>query len=223
MEDRLMVSGNLILCCHGRFVEDGSLTRVTKKGKKLQEDMIARYVKQMLEGLDYLHQEGVVHCDIKCANILVSRSGVIKLTDFGVSRKLKNDEDFQNEVVGTPFWMAPEVISLKGASTASDIWSLGCTVIELITGHPPYYELQSMSAMYKIVEDEHPTFPPGISKELEDFLLCIFKKDPKLRPTAKSLLSHPFMQSAVRKKSRAASVRIPFPLDLPPKFIVSGS
>lgn len=167
--------------------------------------MIARYVKQMLEGLHYLHQQGVVHCDIKCANILVSRSGVIKLTDFGVSRKLKNDEDFQSEVVGTPFWMAPEVIQLQGASTASDIWSLGCTVIELLTGHPPYHELQSMTAMYRIVEEEHPTFPPGISRELEDFLLCIFKKDQRQRQTAKQLLSHPFIQSAGRKKSKAAT------------------
>jgi len=187
---------NIIL----EFVEDGSLTKVLKKGKRLQEDVIARYVKQMLEGLDYLHQQGVVHCDIKCANILVSRSGVIKLTDFGVSRKLKNDEDFQNEVVGTPFWMAPEIIQLQGATTASDIWSLGCTIVELITGNPPYHELQAMAAMYKIVEDSQPELPPNISKDLEDFLRKIFQKDPKKRWTAKQLLEHPFVKSVGRKK-----------------------
>ncbi|KAG1147919.1 hypothetical protein G6F37_005167 [Rhizopus arrhizus] len=115
-------------------------------------------------GLTYLHQQHVVHCDLKAANILTTKSGDVKLSDFGVSLnlKLKKNED-ENAVSGTPFWMSPEVIELKGASIKSDIWSLGCTIIELCTGKPPYSDLMAMSAMFKIVEEDHPPIPNNIS------------------------------------------------------------
>jgi len=91
------------------------------------------------------------------------RNGVIKLTDFGVSRKLKSEEEFNKDVVGTPYWMAPEIIQLKGASFASDVWSLGCTIIELLTGKPPYHDLRAMTALFHIVEDDELPLPEGIS------------------------------------------------------------
>jgi len=90
--------------------------------------------------------------------------------------------------------MAPEIIDMSGGGTTSDIWSLGCTVIELLTGFPPYYELSTMQALFNIVEDNHPPIPKGISRELEHFLLsCCFLKDPVKRPTAKALLEHPWI------------------------------
>lgn len=98
------------------------------------------YVVKILEGLHYLHRCDVVHCDLKAANILTTKTGNIKLSDFGVSLNLKAIER-ENDVAGTPNWMAPEVIELKGASTKSDIWSLGCTVVELLTGRPPYGDI----------------------------------------------------------------------------------
>lgn len=107
---------------------------------KLNEHLIVSYVVKILEGLHYLHRCDVVHCDLKAANILTTKTGNIKLSDFGVSLNLKAIER-EKDVAGTPNWMAPEVIELKGASTKSDIWSLGCTVIELLTGRPPYGDI----------------------------------------------------------------------------------
>lgn len=115
---------------------------------KLNESLVAAYVVKILEGLHYLHQSDVVHCDLKAANILTTKTGNVKLTDFGVSLNLRAVER-EKDVTGTPNWMAPEVIKLEGASTKSDIWSLACTIIELITGRPPYAEVaNSMTGAY---------------------------------------------------------------------------
>ena len=112
----------------------------------MNERLVANYVVKILEGLHYLHQNDVVHCDLKAANILTTKNGNVKLSDFGVSLNLRAMEREMKDVAGTPNWMAPEVIELKGASTKSDIWSLACTVIELLTGRPPYADIaNSMS------------------------------------------------------------------------------
>ena len=113
---------------------------------------MANYVVKILEGLHYLHQNDVVHCDLKAANILTTKNGNVKLSDFGVSLNLRAMEREMKDVAGTPNWMAPEVIELKGASPKSDIWSLACTVIELLTGRPPYAEIaNSMSGEWFVV------------------------------------------------------------------------
>ena len=119
---------------------------------------------QILQGLLYLHDQGVIHRDIKGANILTTKDGKVKLADFGVSTStLAAAGDKEAQVVGTPYWMAPEVIQLSGATTASDIWSLGCTVIELLEGKPPYHKLAPMPALFAIVNDDHPPLPEGVS------------------------------------------------------------
>lgn len=129
-----------------RYAENGSLGQTLKAFGKLNEKLVASYVVKILEGLHYLHTSDVVHCDLKAANILTTKNGNVKLSDFGVSLNLRAMEREIKDVAGTPNWMAPEVIELKGASTKSDIWSLGCTVIELLTGRPPYAEIaNSMS------------------------------------------------------------------------------
>ena len=110
---------------------------------KFNERLAASYVVKILEGLHYLHNSHVVHCDLKAANILTTKNGNVKLSDFGVSLNLRAMEREMKDVAGTPNWMAPEVIELKGASEKSDIWSLGCTVIELLTGRPPYSEISN--------------------------------------------------------------------------------
>ncbi|KAJ0559794.1 putative protein kinase STE-STE-Pl family [Helianthus annuus] len=112
--------------------------------------------------------------------------------------KLTEADANTHSVVGTPYWMAPEVIEMSGVCTASDIWSVGCIVIELLTGAPPYYDLQPMPALFKIVQDENPTIPDSLSPDITDFLLQCFKKDAKLRPDAKTLLSHPWIQNSRR-------------------------
>ncbi|GAA5940863.1 hypothetical protein JCM10213_007988 [Rhodosporidiobolus nylandii] len=181
------------------YVENGSLQGTLKQFGQLPENLVASYVVQILEGLSYLHEQGVVHCDLKAANILSNKRGVAKLSDFGVSLNLhaikatKGINAGANEANGTPNWMAPEIIALEGATAASDIWSLGATVIELIEGKPPYADLVTMSAMFRIVEDELPPLPERGSDELKAFLRRCFRKNPRERPTAEELFQDPWL------------------------------
>mmetsp|Transcript_71417 Transcript_71417/g.118681 ORF Transcript_71417/g.118681 Transcript_71417/m.118681 type:complete len:1176 (-) Transcript_71417:366-3893(-) len=174
------------------FVENGSLSQIVKKFGRLNESLVGLYTLQVLEGLNFLHEQGVIHRDIKGANILISTGGKVKLADFGVATKLEAAglDTQSNSVVGTPYWMAPEIIQMTGFTTASDIWSVGCTVIELISGVPPYFELQPMSALFRIVHDPHPPMPANLSHALGDFLRLCFQKDSVQRPSAKRLKTH---------------------------------
>ncbi|KAH9940903.1 Pkinase-domain-containing protein [Epithele typhae] len=178
------------------YAENGSLGQTLKAFGKLNERLVANYVVKILEGLHYLHQNDVVHCDLKAANILTTKTGNVKLSDFGVSLNLRAMEREMKDVAGTPNWMAPEVIELKGASTKADIWSLACTVIELLTGRPPYADIaNSMSVMFRIVEDECPPLPEECSESLQEFLKWCFNKDPTKRPSAEQLFEHEWLMS----------------------------
>ncbi|KAL0575977.1 Protein kinase of the Mitotic Exit Network, partial [Marasmius crinis-equi] len=177
------------------YAENGSLGQTLKAFGKLNERLVASYVVRILEGLHYLHTSDVVHCDLKAANILTTKNGNVKLSDFGVSLNMRAVEREIKDVAGTPNWMAPEVIELKGASPKSDIWSLACTVIELLTGRPPYGEIaNSMTVMFRIVEDDCPPIPPSFSPLLEDFLKQCFDKDPTKRPSADLLCEHQWLK-----------------------------
>ncbi|KAF9047085.1 hypothetical protein BDZ89DRAFT_25562 [Hymenopellis radicata] len=177
------------------YAENGSLGQTLKAFGKLNERLIASYVVKILEGLHYLHESDVVHCDLKAANILTTKTGNVKLSDFGVSLNMRAMEREIKDVAGTPNWMAPEVIELKGASPKSDIWSLACTVIELLTGRPPYGDIaNSMTVMFRIVEDDMPPIPEGCSPLLEDFLRQCFNKDPTQRPSADLLCEHEWLK-----------------------------
>ncbi|KAI9008304.1 kinase-like domain-containing protein [Gaertneriomyces semiglobifer] len=178
------------------YMECGSLQSIMRKfNRVIPERLAAVYVEHILEGLSYLHEKGVVHCDLKCANILTTKDSTVKLSDFGVSKQLNGVGEDEQAVAGTPYWMAPEIIELKGASTASDIWSLGCTIIEMIDGRPPYLELKNpMTALFRIVEDEHPPMPEDISEELEDFFMKCFQRDIGERWTANQLLKHDWIR-----------------------------
>jgi len=165
------------------FIENGSLADITKEFGKLPESIIVRFISQVLEGLHYLHSEGFIHCNIKASNILTTRDGGVKIADIGVSTD-------NTSVMGSPY-LAPEIIELNGASPKSDIWSLGCTVIELLTGNPPYYN--QMPALFWIVEDDCPPLPDGISGLCKDFLMQCFQKEPLLRKSAQELLKHKWL------------------------------
>ncbi|KAH6630859.1 hypothetical protein B0J18DRAFT_363194 [Chaetomium sp. MPI-SDFR-AT-0129] len=153
---------------------------------------------QVLQGLQYLHDQGVIHRDIKGANILTTKDGTVKLADFGVSTSTLAGPDKEAQVVGTPYWMAPEIIQLSGATSASDIWSVGCTVIELLQGKPPYHNLAAMPALFAIVNDDHPPLPEGVSPAARDFLMQCFQKDPNLRVSARKLLRHAWITGCRR-------------------------
>ena len=185
---------NLVL----EYVENGSLHQMVKQSGKMGEHLVFIFVKQILEGLAYLHNQGIIHRDIKGANLLLTKNGVVKLADFGYS--ILNDKNKVNSIVGTACFMAPEVIEQKGnISPKCDIWSLGSTIVQLLTTRPPYYEFEPMAAMFRIVTDDCPPLPSWISEHLKNFLLKCFTKDPAKRPSAKELLQHPWITTPNKK------------------------
>eukprot|EP00960_Hanusia_phi_P050147 760031-Hanusia_phi.AAC.2 len=186
------------------YVENGSLANTVKKFGSLPESLIAIYIEQVLKGLEYLHTQGVIHRDIKGANILTTKEGTVKLADFGVATRMSDatalpGKDY-HDVAGTPYWMAPEVIEMSPASPASDIWSVGATIIELLTGSPPYFDLAAMPALFRIVQDPCPPLPKDMSPALDDFLKLCFRKDPSTRLTAKQLLNHKWINLVVARR-----------------------
>ncbi|AAS52904.1 AER223Cp [Eremothecium gossypii ATCC 10895] len=167
----------------------GSLRDLIKK-EALSEAKAKTYVRQTLRGLQYLHDQGVIHRDIKAANLLLTENGVVKLADFGVSTRVNN---MAMTYAGSPNWMAPEVMLGKGASTVSDIWSLGATVVELLTGNPPFYNLVNEAACYAIVNDVY--YPPEhLSAECKAFMELCFQKNMFKRPQAHQLLQHGWLK-----------------------------
>ena len=148
-----------------------------------------------------MHKQGVIHRDIKGANILTTKDGQVKLADFGIAVRKSDGGTDDIDVCGTPYWMAPEIIQMSGLTTACDIWSVGCTVIELLQGQPPFFDLAPMRALYRIVQDPHPPLPPGVSFACSDFLMLCFQKQPTIRSSAEDLLRHAWV---TQKKKRGS-------------------
>ncbi|PSS24926.1 Mitogen-activated protein kinase kinase [Actinidia chinensis var. chinensis] len=179
------------------FVPGGSISSLLGKFGSFPESVIKMYTKQLLVGLDYLHNNGIMHRDIKGANILVDNKGCIKLADFGASKQVVELATVSGakSMKGTPYWMAPEVILQTGHSFSADIWSVGCTVIEMATGKPPWsQQYQEVAALFYIgTTKSHPPIPEHLSHEAKDFLLKCLQKEPESRPAACELLQHLFV------------------------------
>ncbi|KAJ0734280.1 putative mitogen-activated protein kinase kinase kinase STE-STE11 family [Helianthus annuus] len=176
------------------LVTKGSLARLYQK-YELRDSQVSAYTRQILSGLNYLHERKVVHRDIKCANILVDANGFVKLADFGLAKATALNDI--KSCKGTPYWMAPEVVnnrSKKGYGLAADIWSLGCTVLEMLTRQIPYSHLEGMQALFRIGRGEPPPIPDTLSTEARDFILKCLQVNPNDRPTAAQLLDHPFVR-----------------------------
>jgi len=157
----------------------------------LDELQVATVLWYAAHGLQFLHSQQKIHRDIKAGNILVNARGECKLADFGVS-SYSNVKRFT--MVGTPYWMAPEIILEKGYDQMVDIWAIGITAIEMIEGRPPLYDMNPMRAVFSIPSRPPPTLTDPASPILEDFVAKCLQKDPTMRMSADEMLEHPFIQ-----------------------------
>ncbi|CAL9169530.1 unnamed protein product [Musa hybrid cultivar] len=178
------------------YVSGGSIHKLLQEYGPFGESLTRNYTAQILSGLAYLHGRKTVHRDIKGANILVDPNGEIKLADFGMAKHISAYTSIRS-FKGSPYWMAPEVVIMNcsGYDLSVDIWSLGCTIIEMATSKPPWSQFEGVAAIFKIGNSKDvPELPDHFSPVGKDFLKLCLQRDPSARPSAAQLMDHPFVR-----------------------------
>lgn len=201
------------------YVYPGSINKYVREHcGAITESVVRNFTRHILSGLLYLHSTKTIHRDIKGANLLVDASGVVKLADFGMAKHLTG-QSYDLSLKGSPYWMAPEVIKAvmkkstdPNLALAVDIWSVGCTIIEMLTGRPPWSELTGPQAMFKVL-NKTPPIPETLSPEGKDFLNCCFRRNPADRPSAAMLLEHAFVRNS-HDQNVAATTHKSCPMNL---------
>ncbi|XP_022104396.1 mitogen-activated protein kinase kinase kinase 2-like isoform X2 [Acanthaster planci] len=188
-----------VLSIFMELMPGGSVKDELRSYGPLTENVTRKYTRQILEGVAYLHISHIVHRDIKGANILRAGSGNVKLADFGASRRLQTIASYVTgikSVTGTPYWMSPEVINGIGYGRKADVWSVGCTVVEMLTTKPPWADYEAMAAIFKIAtQPTIPQLPSTVSDVARDFLQLMLIRDPQQRPWSHELLRHEFVNN----------------------------
>ena len=185
-----------------QYCAGGSMSDVYDATQTTLTEPILRVIMAFsILGLNHLHSKRCIHRDVKAGNILLHADGTAKLADFGVSAQMTQTIQKRNTVIGTPFWMAPEVIQETSYDGKADIWSLGITLIELAEGQPPHYNVHPMRAIFKIPMTAAPVFkkPNEWSSDMINFLSCCLQKSTDERSTAASLMSHPWIKDDIKK------------------------
>ncbi len=196
------------------YVPGGSVRNLLDRFGPLDEKIVKVYTKQILDGLKYLHSQGIVHRNLKCSNILVDNEATVKLSDFGASRRISFSEshkksqgestkesitrtEFSDSLRASPYWMAPEVVTNTGVHKAADVWSVGCVMLEMRTGRPPWSELGTdvVKVLNAIATStEGPAIPEGVfSDRALNCLKRCFAREPERRPTVEALLQDSFI------------------------------
>ncbi|EKX55326.1 hypothetical protein GUITHDRAFT_83750 [Guillardia theta CCMP2712] len=189
------------------LVPGGSITSMLSKYGKFKEPIVRGYTREILQGLQYLHANKILHRDIKGQNILVDHAGICKLSDFGCSKELYGEVALTTTLKGTPQFMAPEVLRNQGRgySEKADVWSVGCTVVEMCTGQRPWPEFSTNEAvMFHVAmrDSARPRTPAWVSKDCSDFLDACFARDPSKRPSVDELLKHRLVEEVSLASSR---------------------
>ncbi|CAA0834359.1 Mitogen-activated protein kinase kinase kinase YODA [Striga hermonthica] len=214
-----MVGGNVYV--YSEYVAGGCIQKVLKEYGKLGESAIRIYTQQILLGLAYLHSKYITHGDIRGATILIDPNGGVKLSCFGIERKIAV-QSRPSLLTDSSYWMAPEVImNPNTCNRAMDIWSLGCTIIEMATSEPPLSQYKKGGAMFKVAyHKELPSIPDHLSDEGKDFVSRCLQWDPVHRATASELLEHPFVKnwSPLTKQTRVTTFQ-GYPTDTVPSML----